>query len=976
VVLPLTRSFRSRLASAAALAGALLLSCESPFEPRGEGERVPIGQIITDEIAVDSVDRYSFVGDPDAAYTIFLEALEGRVSLVVWDSTHNFQAATLFAGPGSPPLYQNPSYTMGSPSGAVYHIRLFATPSGTHARFRLIVYPINQSPELRGARFELGDTVAGETVDPMVDIDEFVVHGEAGQEFVAVAETQGPAGSGSVGLSVIDPVQYGLFGYVFADAGTPTLTTGRLRFPATQDYRFYFSSVVSNTYPRYVGPYRFWTYLINRAPEHRPATAPFNTEIANERIDREGDIDEFTFAANPGDEFNVFVQAPREFHLEVARPGLDPFALAAAVPTDTALYLHSTGRFAASQTGNYVVRVLGDGSHQIADTGVYRIYVYAVDRRPELIPAVVAIGDTVSGEQIGLPGDIDEFTFSGTAGDELNVFFQAEDGSQGTWLQLDILQPGGTVLHSVQSIGTDTSLFRQATGTFVLPSNGTYGIRVQGVPQYQDRSRGPYRFFLYRINRAPEHVPATLALGDSITGEAIDLPGDIDEFTFSAPQTTLAGFTLARTHPEFEPWTHCLHFALVADDGHQIMNQGLPEYCGTTTEDTLGTGPVVVPAGVHMLRVQADGSTGAGYGGPYRLTSFPLDSLPERAASAVAIGDTVNGEAIDRPGDYDVFTFSGRKGQHIDIHLQGLATGLDSSRYWFLAALSGPAQGSTWVSSPASSASLDVHRTGRIDLLATGMYRLTVNSGHGGQLVHEVGAYRFSIMNVPAGPETAAVDLVPGDSVTAERMDSPEDVDEFVLTGSPAQEVAVFLNAGETQGMVVEVYDTTTGDIIAGTPSYIALESTGRFRLPVSGVAGIRVYSKAGIGSYFLKVVGINRAPENAPSTVVVGDTVEGEAIDPRGDVDEFTVTGTQGQSLIAYLQTPQGAEYPGLVLRVIDTSGAVLGSVASLNPTPALEDQSTGSIVLPYSGAYTIRVEGGSDRNGAGPYRFKVVLQ
>ncbi len=131
------------------------------------------------------------------------------------------------------------------------------------------------------------------------------------------------------------------------------------------------------------------------------------------------------------------------------------------------------------------------------------------------------------------------------------------------------------------------------------------------------------------------------------------------------------------------------------------------------------------------------------------------------------------------------------------------------------------------------------------------------------------------------------------------------------------------------------------------------------------------------MGSYFLKVVAINRAPENVPSAVIVGDTVEGEAIDPRGDIDEFTVTGTQGQSLIAYLQTPQGAEYPGLVLQLIDaTSGAVLGSVASLNPTPALEDQSTGSIVLPYSGAYTIRVEGGSDRNGAGPYRFKVVLQ
>jgi len=971
---------RLRLSLAAALFISAVLACEnSPFEPKGEGERVPIGQEITDEVGSNSTAHYSFVGEPGAAYAIFLEALSGTASLIVYDSTHlGFVVANVFAGPGSPPLYQNATQTMATNSGAVYNFLVAAVSPGTSTHYRFLVYRINQDPELREGRFNLGDTVSGETIDPIVDQDEFIMRGDAGQEFVAVAETQGPPGSGSVALNVVDPVQYGLFGYVFADAGTPTLTTGRLRFPATQDYRFYFGSVLSNVYPRYSGPYRFWTYLINRAPEHRSAALPRNAQVADERIDREGDIDEFTFAANTGDEFNVFVQAPRAFQLEVARQGTGAFALATAVPADTALYLHSTGRFSATQTGTYVVRVLGDGSHQIADTGSYRVYVYAVDRRPEQIPAVVAIGDTVSGEQIELPGDIDEFTFSGTAGEEINAFFQAEDGSQGTWLQLDVLQSGGTVLHSVQSVGTDTSLFRQATGAFVLPSTGTYRIRVQAPPQYQDHSRGPYRFFLYRINRAPEHAPATLALGDSITGETIDLPGDIDEFTFRAPQTTLAGFALARTGTVLVPWEQCLHFTLVADDGHQIMGAGVPAYCGTTTENFLGTGPVAVPAGVHTLRVQGVASTGAGYVGPYRLVAFLLDSLPESTVGSIAVGDTVNGEAIDRPGDYDVFTFSGRKGQHIDVHIQGLATGLDSSQYWFSAALSGPAQGLGWVSSPASSASLDAHRTGRIDLLATGIYRLTVSSGHGGTLLDEVGSYRFSIMNVPAGPETAAVGLAVGDSVTAERMDSPEDVDEFVLTGSPAQEVAVFLHAGETQGMFVEVYDTTTGDIIGGTPSYIALESTGRFRLPASGVAGIRVYSgRGGMGSYFLKVVAINRAPENVPSAVIVGDTVEGEAIDPRGDIDEFTVTGTQGQSLIAYLQTPQGSQYPGLVLQVIDTtSGAVLGSVASLNPTPTLEDQSTGSIVLPYSGAYTIRVEGASDRNGAGAYRFKIVLQ
>ena len=986
------------LSSAAALGLGAFVACDSPspFEPHGEGERVPLNRVIEDDVRGDSAQWYSFVASPNRPYSVFLQALQGSVFLDIVDSSHQRFVGSMSAVPGGPALEENASTTLGSLEGGVYRLRVRTAPASATARFRFKVYAINTAPEQVPAQFSIGDTVTGETIDPMVDGDRFRVRGSAGQEIVLVGETLGPPGAGSVSFSVVDSVGGSFLGYVFADAGPPTLTTGRMRLPASRDYQLSAWSVTSNVYPRYRGPYRFWTYVINRAPEHRAASLSFNTEITNETIDREGDIDEFTFEANTGDQFNVFVQAPRAFQLEVARPGSTPFALAAAVPTDTALYRHSTGRFSAFQTGTYVLRVLGSGSHQIADTGRYRVYVYAIDRRPEHVPAVIAIGDTVAGEQIELPGDIDEFTFSGTAGEEINAFFQAEDGSQETYLQLEVLQPTGTVLRSVESIGTDTSLLRQATGTFVLPSTGTYRIRVHRPSAYMDRSRGPYRFFLHRINRAPENVPAPLALGDSLTGEAIDLPGDVDEFIFTAAQTTLAGFAIARTTAGVPPWEHCLRVTVVADDGHEVLNQGVPAYCGTTTEVTLGTGPFAIPPGSHTLRVQGVASTGDGYTGPYRLVTFPLDSLPESVATSITIPDTVSGEAIGLAGDYDVFTFSGRNGQHVDVHLQGLATALDSNQYRFVADVRGPTrpEALAFVSTPLSSASLDEHRTRRIDLPATGVYRLAVYSGHTGHLLDEVGAYRVAVVTVPAGPETAPVALAPGDQVTSERMDSDEDVDEFVLTGSPAQELAVLFYSGETQALTVVVYDTATGDIIDGTPSFVGVESTGRFRLPASGVAGIRVYSPRpcppqisaefggcgtaqALGSYFVQIVPINRSPENLSAAVVVGDTVEGEGIEPRGDVDEFTVTGAQGQHLIAYFQTPQGSEYPGLVLRVIDaTSGAILGSVASLNPTPNLDDQSTGSIELPYTGAYTIRVEGASDRTGVGLYRFKVVLQ
>src|SRR6266568_3676275 len=530
-----------------ALALVLALGCgDTPLEPRGEGERVPVGTVIEQEVTGDSARWYSFAARPNGVYAVFLEALQGIVSLVVLDSAHHSFIAGIDAHQGGARLEENPTNNFLTPAAGVYLLSVSTFPAGASARFRFMVYEINTAPEKVPARFAIGDTVAGETIDPIVDGDRFFAHGTAGQDVVLVMETMGPQGSGSVSLTVVDTVAPTLLGYVFGDAGTPTLTTGRLRLPASQDYLFSVWSVTSNVYPRYRGPYRFWSYLINRGPEHRSAAIPAGSEVRGEKIDRAGDVDEFTFAAAAGAEYNAFVQAPRAVRLEVAPVTGPILAIATSSESDTALFTHATGRFQVPASGTYVVRVAGTAPSQIADTGAYRLFLYPIDRRPEHVSAAITPGDTISGERIDLPGDIDEFTFSGVAGEEFNTFFQAENGSPETSLQLDVVDGAGTVLRTVQSVGTDTSLLRQVTGRFALPGTGTYRLRVSGVPSYpSDLNRGPYRLFLYRINRRPETLPDTLAFGDSLSGEAIDLPGDVDEFRMTVRDTSGANLALA-----------------------------------------------------------------------------------------------------------------------------------------------------------------------------------------------------------------------------------------------------------------------------------------------------------------------------------------------------------------------------------------------------------------------------------------------
>lgn len=949
------------------------LSCEpaeSLFEPHGQGERLPIGSVIEDEVRGDSVNWYSVAAGPNELFVVFLEVLEGQVLLTVYDSTHGTLVSTLTAVAGGQALDENPSDTFGSSTGAVYRLAVVGMiPADRSARFRLKVYAINQATELVAAVFALGDTVTGETIDPMVDFDRFVAHGDSGQEIVAVAETQGPAGSGPVVLDVRDPMANTVLGYVFAGAGASNLlTTGRMRLAGTRDYRFTVSSVISKAYPRYRGPYRFWTYVINRAPEHRLATIPFNTEIGNERIDRAGDVDEFTFGAASGDEYNAFVQgAGRTFQLEVAPQGGATFVAATSLPSDTALFAHATNRFEIATSGTYIVRVTGTDQYQVADIGAYRCYLYKIDRRPEYLPEAIAPGDTVTGEDIGIPGDVDEFTFDGAAGDEFNAFLRAENGSFEAQLQLEVLNSVGTILGTTQSVGTDTSLLRQPTGRFALPESGRYRLRVTGPYAYAGEAyRGPYRLFLYRINRRPETLRDTLAFGDSLSGEAIDVPGDLDEFQVTVPDSSGANVALALDSPP---------------DGGQLMIQLVDPATGAViatastgqTATRVATGRIRVAPGEYIVRVSTSDFYPNRLRGPYRVWFYRFGFGPEAVPDTFVVGDTVSGEAIEPWGDADQFRFYGLKGQHVNIMAQGLAAPSSGEFGFFVTPPSGsPGQG-PFIFTPTAASALEDHQTTRVDLPATGWYTVAVSGGS--NAFSERGPYRFAVLPIDPAPEHVSAALAMGDSVTTEPIDALGDWDEFTVAATPAHDVSVITDGRDSftgPFAYAWVFDPATLDTLVFQPLQFR-RIAGPFRVPASAQFKIAVFEPAGffrtcydttcggvyrfVGSYSFRVVPVNRAPEAVPAAYAVGDTVRGETISPVGDIDEFTATATPGEQLTPYLRlTTQASVDSAAVLEVIDvTSGASLvgSNVAIFGATFT----SVGSFTVPASGAFLIRV-------------------
>ncbi len=609
-----------------------------------------------------------------------------------------------------------------------------------------------------------------------------------------------------------------------------------------------------------------------------------------------------------------------------------------------------------------------------------------VEQPPETLPVQFVAGDTISGEALDRRGDVDEFAFRATAGSEYNLFFQSRNGSPFLYMHALVVDPDSNVVADVVSAGADSSL-NQATGRFHIAASGYHLIRIYAYPD--SSGVGAYRFFLYPVNRAPESAPRTMTFGDSIQGESIETAGDLDEF-----RVTVSGESGANLVVQFGPQAQ----------GSGLVAQFL-DAAGTVMASVLTSGSGSIeqssrfraPPGTYTLRV--DGNATPPLRGPYKVWLYKFSFGPETVAETLAIGDTVSAESLSPPGDVDVFRFSGVRGQHVNISIEGLAPQAVDG---FGVFLSGPAvppdfDPIAWVVSLGGAPGV-ASQSLRIDLRKTGLYKLGVSGASSPPQLSEIGRYRLSLTAWSTATEVAPSALAPGDSVTQEAIDAPGDWDQFTLTGTPGEELGLLFESSGTDPIYpwILVFNPLTGDSL-GTTVGQGLRFVGPFRVPALGQLGIAVYETPMTyfrecydatcgsayrytGGYAFRVVRINRAPESAAADYTVGDTVRGEAIAKPGDLDEFTGTGTANEILIAGFRLtapPVGSGF-GLSLEIVDPA---TGAVLTGQNTQVFGQQffEFPGFVVPASGSFLVRIRGtglfGEDTTTA-PYEFYVRRQ
>ena len=424
-------------------------------------------------------------------------------------------------------------------------------------------------------------------------------------------------------------------------------------------------------------------------------------------------------------------------------------------------------------------------------------------------------------------------------------------------------------------------------------------------------------------------------------------------------------------------------FEVTADGEYVVLLKSLHGFVGMSIADpqggfaTIGSAPGSTPLEdnpsrsvvTHQSGVLAvDANVFNGDSGRFQFKIVPVHTPPEIAPSQFTLGGTISGETIDPRFDTDIFTAHGDSGQIIAGAVKplgsdpgGITLYVETAAGQFIALV------------PAASEPL--MSTGPIPLLASGNYRFVVRSAH------YRGPYRVWSYLINPAPEHSAVALVPNAVLSSERIDQPNDIDQFTLVDTVGAEFLAFLQASRHFFMHVRAPGGTLIGPGVGmqvdADTALLHHSLGSIRLDSAGTYSVRVFGgypgewlMADTGAYRVLLQRLDRRPESATASVVVGDTVTGEEIYPAGDVDEFTLSATPSAQLKPWFRltaTPVPS-YAAVFEAVDPGTGAVL-SQASVTATAGLTQGTP--FTVPAGG--TVRLRFGSAGGPRAPYQFTI---
>ncbi len=629
------------------------------------------------------------------------------------------------------------------------------------APYKLQLFPIDSQPERVAAQLILNDTIRGEAIEPLGDIDDYVFEGPRGQQVNVFFQAQSGTASDSLLAVLMDASGRVLAGPV-RSVGTDTALTrqasGRVTLPADGTYRIRVLGQRDTTGGD-LGAYRLRVYGVEEAPESAGSALVPGGVITSERIELPGDVDTYVVTVLAEARIDVELRGRSVDSADSLRAELFDRSGAARASVTVAPSGARGSGVVTLAAGTYALRVAGTRSTGDGFRGAYEIVLHAIaGSTPELASAQLPLDDTVS-DALEPLGDEDVFTVTANKREHYRLHLQGL-GAPGGYLDA-VLRDAATkqTIGTVSSQTAEPSLAERRSVRLTLPATATYEVAVTPRSQGRDvADRGPYRLALLHVPMAPEHVPTALTIGDSVFGEGLEDPNDMDRFIVSGdPGREVVVYYQG-------PGSACTSLDAVdpvsGDSLQHVTSCGFSQSTGRFRLP--GSGTAALEVYVPLFCDPWAGCSDPGYGqGPYELRVLPINRAPEVASAAIAYGDTVSGswdgttlagEWIKPDADVDEFTFMGARGDTVEVLFQ------TPNGTWSFAGIqielinprSDAVLGTTSSYNPES---LEAHRIGPVVLPEDGEYLIRVEavSGGGGSLTLGAGPYRFVLRRL-AGP--------------------------------------------------------------------------------------------------------------------------------------------------------------------------------------------------------------------------------
>ena len=394
-------------------------------------------------------------------------------------------------------------------------------------------------------------------------------------------------------------------------------------------------------------------------------------------------------------------------------------------------------------------------------------------------PSVVVLGDTVIG-QINLPGEVDEFNFSGSKGQQIYFDPLQYTGRYQNW-NFDVYDPNGNKI-------ADTNLRYQNNKLVKLPETGNYRVVVSTTSS----QTGSYGFSVIDLALTP------VAQLDTVIDGKLS-PGSEDDLYRFAGNEGQRIFIDKISNSGSVDW-------VLYDPQNKVV----------TSNSSMGDMEIVLAAdGEYKLAIR-------GKAGFTNTVDYSFEIItPDEVTAPMELGSlespkSVYGEITEK-GERDIYTFDGQVGQRILFD----RLFYNSTQYYAHSInIVDPSGQSVW-----NKSFYNASETTPLILQESGLYQVYIDSSG-----ENTGTYSFNLLDIDLA---TAIDL---DTKYENTLDPGQETHVYQFEGTESQRL--FIDSLNNVSGYWRVYDSsfkTVGSAALGGDIELVLGKSDTYYLAVSG---------------------------------------------------------------------------------------------------------------------------------------------